>query len=91
MAKKRMLADVLWEAATQHLSEGPYETRKGCVWHSCNALRWASKHSVSPRFLHTLGAPHGAGDFPDGVDTQGCRFMFLLFAMHVAEDEGITV
>jgi hypothetical protein len=88
--KKRMLADVLWDAANRWLA--PHDGAHGKkVWHSCNAFIWASNHTVTPEFLHELGAPSSAGDFPRGVDTQGCRYMFLLFAMHVAEDEGIEL
>jgi hypothetical protein len=90
MSEKRMLADVLWEAANKWLWSGGCQQSRS-VMHSCNALRWASNQRIEPTFLHELGAPNHSGDFPDGDDEQGCRYMFLLLAMHVAEDEGITV
>lgn len=52
--------------------------------------------SACEKFLLSLGCRghhlHGAfGDFPPGRLRQGVRYMWLLLAMHVAEDEGIEI
>jgi hypothetical protein len=93
VSKKRMLADVLWEAANLYLHHaGGY---------SCFALDRACKsagaeagvNSPADKFLKELGCETGTvmKSFPEGEVRQGIRYMWLLLAMHVAENEGITV
>ena len=103
---KRMLADVLWEAANVHLPADDAAVNDPCRW-SCNAALAAEagpvffyEYSAAGRglarmrdessvlqFLASLGATPGlAADL-----CQGVRYMWLLLAMHVAEDEGLTV
>jgi hypothetical protein len=108
MAKKRMLADVLWEAANVHLSANDENTLDSSRY-SCEALAHAiyGEHrydldwdedicrSMSMRFISSLGCDLQAtnlfGRFRQGPKRQGVRYMWLLLAMHVAEDEGIEL
>jgi hypothetical protein len=105
MTKKRMLADVLWEAANVHLP-AHLTIDNPCKW-SCNAALAAEfggrfhyefsqgkrciaqmrDESKTGRFLESLGADPSI----DSGISQGVRYMWLLLAMHVAEDEGIEV
>jgi hypothetical protein len=98
---KRMLADVLWEAANTYLcpdgkARGKYEP------YSCAAVSMAfpgqpwSFPDSARRFLRSLGCDtdslallHPAFEF--SPEAQGIRYMWLLLAMHAAEDEGIEV
>jgi hypothetical protein len=111
VSKKRMLADVLWEAANVRLSaDGAYTSGTEC-W-SCNAAMWAEmgnrysdqrwrgsifglrNESKAAAFLKSLGCPiasNNAFGYAYGDTIQGVRYMWLLLAMHVAEDEGLTV
>jgi hypothetical protein len=102
---KRALADVLWEAANVHLLD-PYENNmRGNVWgSSCCAvaeaigLEWDKRglHDEARgnpvfEFLRSLGCDTHSFALCHTDDTQGVRYMWLLLAMHVAEDEGLTV
>ena len=93
MSKKPALADVLWDAANKHL-----HTDSGF---SCIAVD-AAVHEAGCKsapyqpydmFLRELGCGTGTvmSEFPMGMARQGVRYMWLLLAMHVAEDEGLTV
>lgn len=101
---KRMLADVLWEAANEVLS--PSQLCRVADY-SCNAaliaegaLRTDADGAIEKRnlsktdtFLRALGCDSSMEQFkafPDGPSRQGVRYMWLLLAMYVAEDEGIT-
>lgn len=107
---KRMLADVLWEAANLHL---PSDDCWDLNVYSCNAALSAEfgklpmktvgnareivrDGSVTDRFLKRLGCStlNQRGAFlayREGPSRQGVRYLWLLLAMHVAADEGITV
>jgi len=103
---KVALADVLWEAANEHLWVGfgnngwqttPY-TGSCCATAYAQKGAWdgwgdASKRS-SVEFLRALGCDT-SGYFFEGFSygraRQGVRYMWLLLAMHVAEDEGIYI
>lgn len=101
---KRMMADVLWEAANVHLHRYVYVG-------SCIAvaqvlgMKWGNEvtlhdlavgHTVF-EFLSSLGCQTDSMmflDLEDGdkeYDVQGARYMWLILAMHVAEDEGLMV
>lgn len=101
---KRLLADVLWEAANR-LS--PVRTIGGENQFTCTTVarvelgsfdlprQWEEK-SEGVQFMRKLGCPEVAVSNPawqdfDGDVIQGVRYMWLLLAMHVAEDEGLTV
>jgi hypothetical protein len=111
MTKKRMLADVLWEAANERLSPNDIET-VGNVRATCCAAWWAehgrewwmyqsrewraaARESQAVQFLKQLGCRVGSSaafnSFDPGEERQGVRYMWLLLAMHVAEDEGIEL
>jgi hypothetical protein len=103
MKTKRPLADVLWEAANEHLL--PTAPRFGDQpWYSfsCNAAAEAAgqdeyeAQTAVERFLEELGVYPCRDDYTFGTrqpgpKRQGVRYMWLLLAMHVAEDEGIEV
>ena len=102
---KRMLADVLWEAANSFLTP----TYAGGADYgdpfSCNAVAMAATDgegcTLPPsirEFLGELGCSGAAAElsYISGVRSgtlrlQGIRYMWLLLAMHVAEDEGIAL
>ena len=99
---KRPLADVLWEAANVHLRpcEGYYDSALSKF--SCDAVRSETNHDtvkwVCAWMSRCMGFPKDAydtfdlfDDFEEGNERQGVRYMWLLLAMHVAEDEGIMV
>jgi hypothetical protein len=98
LTKKRMLADVLWGAANERLSSGDHD-RTGHTW-SCHAL-YAAMYGDDWRFpeeadafVTSLGCVPDESHFSEyrgGADRQGARYMWLLLAMHVAEDEGIEI
>jgi hypothetical protein len=111
MSEKRMLADVLWEAANKRLCAtggGMDGLARTEMRFSCNSIFRALNLKPSPdsmdglfqlplavkNFLRCLGCdPYEDGYF-QGLppsEQQGVRYMWLLLAMHVAEDEGITV
>jgi hypothetical protein len=100
---KRMLADVLWEAANVHLS--PHDSY-GWNGYTCCAVACAinlrdeyeyAEETEALKFLATLGCNTGSHGnvltalFDEGEERQGVRYMWLLLAMHVAEDEGIEL
>lgn len=108
---KRMLADVLWEAANVWLdpvnSMWCADGRSSSF--ACHAIEMAltggklpkeftkDEHGQGPVWDHVrrMGVecsydvlwPFGS----DATAKQGVRYMWLLLAMHVAADEGITV
>ena len=112
---KRMLADVLWQAANKYLLPNRKYKRGGPAEYSCWAIYMALQGSFDMpkvftahtddegeawRFVRSLAAgrslrvsamvwPGEGWDAAD--DPQGNRYMWLLLAMHAAEDEGITV
>lgn len=101
---KRMLADVLWEAANAHLSESSdypcHMTYSCCAVGAALGLDYVAswgdvEDHPAMAFLRDLGCDtdslDGLHDFPGGEERQGVRYMWLLLAMHVAESEGITV
>lgn len=105
MSKKRMLADVLWEAANRHLSEISPPSWAGRKYeYSCEAVaeaagvewsKWQQfvRNHPAMTFVRGLGCKTGSDaqfrSFKEGPERQGVRYMWLLLAMHVAEDEGI--
>jgi hypothetical protein len=111
---KRMLADVLWEAANKHLCVigggsdcDPSVAERYLMRYSCNAIfralglkpRYLSDDVFQlPRsvvaFLISMGCDPDMETYFKGMahaEQQGIRYMWLLLAMHVAEDEGIEV
>jgi hypothetical protein len=103
MSKKRMLADVLWEAANVYLSPirlplGIKGNRFEFSCHAFNRARYGHKIELNAgsAFLDALGLTffhtecEAWQDFDDHA-LQGVRYMWLLLAMHVAEDEGIEL
>jgi hypothetical protein len=106
MKKKVKLADVLWEAANRYLALGvsseepPYEF-------SCPAITCALNNGATVylsvkadneyvhNWLRSLGCESDSWScfkgFAAGEERQGVRYMWLLLAMHVAEDEGIEL
>jgi hypothetical protein len=103
MSKKRMLADVLWEAANVYLSPKslPLGIKGDRFEFSCHAfnraLHGGKLHlNASSAFLDSLGLEflYDTCDAWRGLDReslQGARYTWLLLAMHVAEDEGIEL
>jgi hypothetical protein len=100
MTKKRMLADVLWDAANKHLSannELNYQEQRD--YFSCVAVEFSCGNfktaCTAKEFLQKLGCPTDSAmqflQFREGAQRQGIRYLWLLLAMHVAEEEGITV
>ena len=101
--KKVPLADVLWRAANEHLSaDGVHTDNRLIESYSCPAV--GLSHCGAPfvcaeikDFLSALGCPiHSHTAFSRVAwqftpRTQGLRYMWLLIAMHVAEDEQITM
>lgn len=109
---KRMMADVFWDAANEHLRAAPrvrYEFDGNGVHlseYSCDAVGFAVgmfsvrrnneslyQYETAKAVLRTLGCPGGMLAFDDtpAEKRQGVRYMWLLIAMHVAEDEGLTL
>jgi hypothetical protein len=101
MAKKVALADVLWEAANEHLDSGDDDENFNSRF-TCDAVRHASgsynnMNLVLP-ILYGFGLPSDADarydlfeHFEKGEQRQGVRYMWLLLAMHVAQDERIQI
>lgn len=103
--KKRALADVLDEAANEILLPNYSHGWRGysccAVALAADAKGAATNYGIARkhkavRFLKTLGCDVDAcrdmwPEFRDGPERQGVRYMWLLLAMHVAEDEGILV
>jgi hypothetical protein len=103
-ARKVALADVLWTAANKWLLTRNSHDGEPPLEYSCNAAQVAEagryKHhmflnregSFAVKFLEELGCNTGCATVFSGQhDVQGVRYMWLLLAMHVAEDEGIQI
>lgn len=96
---KRMLADVLREAADVHLATNRFargeEFSCHAMYRALHGPRWRKRrgfNTVAQTFLWSLGCDLGADGFGGLVDDeQGTRYMWLHLAAHVAEDEGIEV
>lgn len=105
--KKVMLADVLWRAANEYLSEALSHWDEGrwlseyscCAVFECmdsgrSGLGWGGKDGAAS-FLQRLGCPIGSAAqrfrTSDLRERQQRRYMWLLLAMHVAEDEAIEI
>lgn len=104
---KKKLADVLWKAANVYLcADGSYDNG-GEKFSCHAALRATKESlacafdqyndSETIAFLRELGCDFGStawGEVEKELEPeqmQGVRYMWLLLAMHVAEDEGIMV
>lgn len=99
--KKLLMADVLWNAANEYLWDGAqYEGNE----YSCTAIETELDWALLPfkrrapiwQFIESLGCNTTSfscfrHDFKSGEERQGVRYMWLLLAMHVAEDEGLTI
>jgi hypothetical protein len=102
-AMKKKLADLLWEAANEHLWDGagqvPAAHERHRNQYSCDALhecfKWAGDRVAAKLHLAKMGCDTFKTSqfdlFAAGEMRQGVRYMWLLLAMHVAEDEGIMV
>jgi hypothetical protein len=101
---KRMLADVLWDAANRRLAATYDLSLRRVDVFSCNAVGialedgWGCCLTEDVReFLQSLGCSGSAVEIerisglPCGPSLQGVRYMWLLLAACVAEDEGMTV
>jgi hypothetical protein len=91
-ARKVALADLLWEAASLVTDVSGYS----CCSVDCAAAVREMKsgpHTRYDKFLKELGCETGTvmSWFEAGHERQGVRYMWLLLAMHVAEDEGIQI
>lgn len=68
-----------------------------CVWYAMGAPysghRNLEQWEMAREFLRDLGCPGGLHAFDNTASErrQGARYMWLLLAMHVAADEGLTV
>ena len=104
--KKVKLADVLWDAANEHLlPDSCDDGNPQHQWYSCNAIECALDPNLSTvtlclpdevrEWLTAIGCDCGSSvcfrDHAQGEARQGVRYMWLLLAMHVAEDEGIEI
>ena len=93
---KRMLADLLWEAANERLCpNGSWNDGKQAYscWAIETAARTAKEIKAADQFVRSFGVNPVVSyfkDFPER-ERQGVRYMWLLLAMHVAEDEGIAL
>jgi hypothetical protein len=99
------LADVLWDAANRFLAAGALDVDpdRHVSPYSCDAvlfvLRYAPNYQnytafrEAQSFLFSLGCPSGDEAFKrtPAKKRQGVRYMWLLLAMHVAEDERIMI
>jgi hypothetical protein len=98
------LADVLWDAANAYLALGSSDDQGGCSGpqlYSCHAIYeainpkscWRPSERLNG-FLASLGCDF-SGDGFDHIQgefkRQGVRYMWLLLAMHVAEDLDIEI
>lgn len=103
VTRKVKLADVLWDAANKHLAVNYMTTGQE---YSCEAVAralgasfrdWEEFLDTHPAvaFLSELGCnPTSSGSFDrfQAIEKrQGVRYMWLLLAMHVAEDEDIEI
>jgi hypothetical protein len=99
--KKVKLADVLWDAANERLWAGcgRYEFGKDGTWqYSCDAVTTQFDpvlRTEIKRFLIALGCDTESIElftsYAGGRQRQGVRYMWLLLAMHVAEDENLEI
>ena len=91
---KRPLADVLWEAANVHLADDQGQTMEELfICFSIERVEGRFKGPARRWYENDFGVPyHYIQTIPRGVKGhQGIRYMLLLLAMHVAEDEGVMV
>lgn len=102
---KRALADVLWEAANQHLQRLSFSCNAAMKAEFGERLTPSSNYgdlrpqSQSNAFLRSLGCDTNSQYafwtpgfvITDPLGRMGVRYMWLLLAMHVAEDEKIMV
>lgn len=102
---KKLVSDVLWEAANKHLWDGSFWSYIGNndEEFSCNAAARALRYEIMDDarqsekgrrvcdFLCSLGVDCGSdkqfAGFGSHVDTQGARYLWLMFAYLVALDE----
>ena len=105
MMTKVPLADVLWRAANEHLSDGYAYNSETWVPSCCAVMqvlrpKWAhslkSLHEQAKKmpafiFLKSLGCSTHSLALRGREDSQGVRYMWLLLAMYVDEDEQIMV
>lgn len=94
--KKRPLSEVLWEAANVHLSAEFHpnyfrQTRWSCL--AANLAETGNSNLCGKAYWWLIDQGADLNEINDAPeqDRQGVRYMWLLLAMHVAEDEGITV
>jgi hypothetical protein len=95
------LADVLWKAANEHLAHDAESDDGDRYGYSCAAIATALGDSAirgEPRdFICSLGCEPASFTlfskyaFRFTARTQGLRYLWLLLAMHVAEDEKLMV
>jgi hypothetical protein len=97
---KRKLADVLWEAANVFLAHDPANKASGTECYSCPAVGMATGciflSDEVRAFLTALGCDTYSAEllhreWAHTKASQGVRYMWLLLAMHVAEDENIEI
>jgi hypothetical protein len=94
---QRPLADVLWEAANVHLSFDQYprdgQTKFTCIATDIAECKPHHKKGNGHIWLETSMCVLQSMfcKFDEGEERQGVRYMWLLLAMHVAEDEGVMV
>lgn len=95
MTMKVALADVLWDAANRWLAIEGFSCHATAAARFGKRWRAANWHTSSPMlFLISLGCnPDAAGfkDYFEEYEQMGARYMWLLLAMHVAEDEQIYI
>lgn len=83
------LADVLWTAANVYLQSEEFSCH--AVYEALNpGAEWDCRPD---HFLVSLGCDVNKEQFLEFAhdERQGVRYIWLLLAMHVAEDEGIMV
>ena len=102
MKRKVKLADVLWRAANERLDPiGLVWECPPLEHYSCCAVARVIDSTTDclppkvDKWIGGLGCDTGSDgfswDFERGSVRQGVRYMWLLLAMHVAEDEGIEI
>jgi hypothetical protein len=91
-ARKVALADVLLDAANLVDDISGYSCFSVDCAASAHGLK-SGPRTEYDRFLKKLGCDTGTvmSWFPTGHERQGVRYMWLLLAAHVAEDEGIQI
>jgi hypothetical protein len=103
---KRALADVLWEAANVYLDPAGCAWGRSFSCHAVQSAMdgrvldgdfLPAEEAMPWHFLSELGcAIDSAYQSPEwaeiyGREKQNVRYMWLLLAMHVAEDEGVVL